>query len=265
MNPFSSLFRAFRRVFVALGLAVEKATETAAIDAANIEAGIRAQRQRAQDANKANGVLQGQVILLKEQIRDEEMREQQILAELREAAARNDEVTGGSLAETLESIQNEIARNKEQLARNEELYQTNLNIIAAAIKETEKMEREFKNLQVREKIANMQKGTADLIASSIQELRGMGEMGEAMQRLRERAASGEGQATATLDLARKTGHNIQVDQKARQARGRALFETFKATGSLKHPEVNVPVQTKADEAPAATQEPPARQRVGEGS
>ena len=42
---------------------------------------------------------------------------------------------------------------------------------------------------------------------------------------------------ATIDLATAMGKNIASSQEARNARGKALFEQFKQSGTLTNPEV----------------------------
>jgi hypothetical protein len=55
------MFRAFKRIFIWLGLMAEKATETDAINQAVVERGIRDSREKADRAHYANGQLAGQV------------------------------------------------------------------------------------------------------------------------------------------------------------------------------------------------------------
>ncbi|MBM3855951.1 MAG: hypothetical protein FJ399_22825, partial [Verrucomicrobia bacterium] len=65
-------FRAFKRIFVYLGLMAEKATETDAINQAVVERGIRDAKAKAEKAHYANGQLAGQIALLKDQVRRQE-------------------------------------------------------------------------------------------------------------------------------------------------------------------------------------------------
>jgi len=231
------MFKAIHRLFVYLGLLVEKSTETAAIDEAMIERGIRDQRAKAEGANTANGQMKTQIILLREQIREDERRAADYTAQLKQAVAANDEANGAHLAELLANVQDTLSRNNEQMAQFEELYKTNVQIIADALREIQRWQSEFTALKSRVKAAEMQKGLADLVKNSITELQGMTEVGAAMGRMKERAAGGEGQMGATLDLAKAMGKNVSSDMNARNARGKALFEQFKQTGTLTHPEV----------------------------
>lgn len=249
------MFRAIKRLFIYLGLMVEKSTETQAIDEAQIERGIRDQRQRADAANTANGQMKTQIILLKEQIRSEERQVAEYTAQLQLAADTNDEATGAHIAELLDNVQHELARNKEQLAQYEQVYQTNVQIIANSIKEIERYQREFEMMKARVKSSEVQKGLAELMKNSIQELQGMSDVGAAMNRMKTRAAEGEGQMSATIDLAAAMGKNVASAQEARQARGKALFAQFKANGKLTNPEVAQPATTEA--------KPAERQKVSE--
>ena len=52
-------------------------------------------------------------------------------------------------------------------------------------------------------------------------------MSKSMDQLRQSAAGGVGQMTATMDLAKSMGSDIQRQQEARKIRGKALFEQFK--------------------------------------
>ena len=96
------MFKALHRLFVYLGLLAEKSTETQAIDEAMIERGIRDQRSKADSANHANGQMKTQMILLKEQIRNEERQVAEYTAQLKLAAQTNDEATGAHYAELLD-------------------------------------------------------------------------------------------------------------------------------------------------------------------
>jgi len=231
------MFKAIRRLLVALGLMLEKATETQAIDEAMIERGIRDQRAKADAANTANGQMKTQMILLKEQIRSEERQVAEYTAQLKLAAQTNDELNGAHFAELLDNVQQEIARNNEQMAQYEIVYKNNVQIIANSLKEIERYQREFEMMKARVKTSEAQRGLADLVKNSIQELQGMSEVGQAMGRMKERAAAGEGQMAATIDLATAMGKNVASDQAARNARGKALFEQFKQAGKLTNPEV----------------------------
>lgn len=232
------MFNALRRLFVYLGLLAEKATETEAIDEAMIERGIRDQRGKAEAANTANGQMKAQIIMLKEQIRDNERQAEEYTAQLRLAAQTNDENSGAHYAELLENTQETLRRNSEQLAQYNTVYETNVHVIASALREIERYQREFVMMRSRVKASAMQKGLSDLVKNSIQELQGMTEVGAAMERMKTRAAEGEGQMAATIDLAAAMGKNVAADQTARQARGKALFEQFKRSGSLTHEEVS---------------------------
>jgi len=231
------MFKAIRRLLIALGLMFEKATETQAIDEAMIERGIRDQRSKADAANTANGQMKTQMILLKEQIRAEDRQVAEYMAQLKLAAQTNDEQNGAHFAELLDNVQQEIARNKEQMAQYEIVYKNNVQIIANSLREIERYQREFEMMKARVKTSEAQKGLADLVKNSIQELQGMSEVGQAMGRMKERAAAGEGHMAATIDLANAMGKNVASDQAARNARGKALFEQFKQSGTLTNPEV----------------------------
>src|ERR1035437_9923150 len=123
------MWRLFRRIFVALGLWSEKLGETETLDEAQIEAGIRDQRRRADAANTANGNLKTTIILLKEQMRDENNQIKSLTALLKQAAEKNDETNGASLAEQLDTAKTELARNQEQLTGLEDVYKQNITII----------------------------------------------------------------------------------------------------------------------------------------
>lgn len=246
------MFKSLRRLFVYLGLLAEKATETEAIDEAMIERGIRDQRAKAEAANTANGQMKAQIIMLKDQIRDDQRQVAEYTAQLQLAAQTNDELNGAHFAELLDNIQETLRRNNEQLAQYNTVYATNVQVIAASLKEIERYQREFVMMKSRVKASEMQRGLADLVKNSIQELQGMTEVGAAMERMKGRAAEGEGQMGATIDLAAAMGKNVAADQSTRNARGKALFEQFKRSGTL----------TNAEVATAETK-PVERQKVSE--
>lgn len=250
------IFRAIKRIFVFLGLMVEKSTENEAIDEAMIERGIRDQRAKADSANTANGQMKTQMILLKEQIRAEERQAAEYTAALTLAAQTNNENDGAHYAELLDNVNQEMSRNKEQMAQYEVVYKNNVQIIANSLKEVERYQREFEMMKARVKASETQRGLAELVKNSISELQGMSEVGQAMGRMQARAAAGEGQMAATIDLATAMGKNVAESQSARNARGKALFAQFKATGSLTNPEVKQPDST-------AESKPVERQKVAE--
>lgn len=232
------MFKAIHKLLIAFGLMLEKSTETQAIDEAVIERGIRDQRTKAEAANTANGQMKTQMILLKEQIRVEERQVAEYMVQLKHAAQTNDEQNGAHFAELLDNVQQEITRNQEQMGQYESVYRNNIQIIATSLREIERYQREFEMMKARVKTSVAQKGLADLVKNSIQELQGMTNVGQAMGRMKERAASGEGQMAATIDLANAMGKNIASDQTARNTRGKAMFEQFKQSGTLTNPEVS---------------------------
>ena len=231
------IFRAIHRLFVYLGLAIEKSTETVAIDEAMIERGIRDARGKADVANTANGQIKTQMILLKEQIRSEERQIEEYTAQLKLAAQTNDEINGAHFAELLDNVEQEMLRNREQMAQFDNVYKTNIQVIATSLREIERYQREFEMTKSRVRASEAQKGLSELAKNSIQALQGMSQIGQAMGRLKAHAAEGEGQMAATTDLAAAMGKNIANDQAARNARGKALFERFKTTGTITNTEV----------------------------
>ena len=232
------LLSPLKRILIAIGFWADEATHTAAIDEANIQADIKRQNDNALKANKDNGDLQTTIILLMQQ--------------LKEAAASNDETRGADLAERLDRANSELQINTEQMTTLEGLYQQNLDVIANSLRETERLQAEFKTLQAQNKNSKMLEQRAEQIQNSIAQLRQMTDTGQALERMRERAAKGQGRFTATMDLAKKMGANIAQSQNERNARGRALFEQFKAKGTLTNPEV-APAATAAESKPAERQ------------
>jgi hypothetical protein len=100
---------------------------------------------------------------------------------------------------------------------------------------------------------------AQMMQSSITELQGMGgEMNKSMDQLRQSAAGGMGQMTATMDLAKAMGSDVQRQQEARKARGKLLFDQFKAKAN----QVNAEAATMAPAAAAAAKAPE-RQKIAE--
>jgi len=250
------LLSPLKRILIAIGFWADEATHTAAIDEANIQADIKRQNDNALKANKDNGDLQTTIILLKQQIHNGEINAQTLTQQLKEAAASNDEARGADLAERLDRANSELQINTEQMTTLEGLYQQNLDVIANSLRETERLQAEFKTLQAQNKNSKMLEQRAEQIQNSIAQLRQMTDTGQALERMRERAAKGQGRFTATMDLAKKMGANIAQSQNERSARGRALFEQFKAKGTLTNPEV-------ASAATAAESKPAERQKISE--
>lgn len=250
------MFRAFKRVFIWLGLLAEQATETDAINQAVVERGIRDSKAKADKAHYANGQLAGQVALLKDQLKRQERQRDELQGMLQAAAAANDDANGAHYAEELATLESDITENKAQLDSLEQLYQQNTEIIAQSLREIQKFQREFEAVKAKVAIGRSLEGLAGMMKSSITELQGMvgGEMGQSMQQLRQSAASGEGQMRATLDLAKEMGSGIARQQEMRKARGAMLFQEYKKKMGMVQSEAAAP-QTNA---PAAE-----RQKIAE--
>jgi len=252
-------FRAIKRLFIWMGLAVEQATETDAINQAMVERGIRDAKAKADKAHYANGQLAGQVALLKDQLRRQERQRAEAQGLLQAAVAANDEANGAHFAEQLSDLEQDITDNQNQLKSLEELYQQNTQIIAQSLREIQKFQRDFEQVKARVAIGRSLENLSGLMKGSITELQGMmgGELSQSMQQLRQSAASGEGQMRATLDLAREMGSNVQRQQEMRRARGNLLFQEYKKKMGL----------VQSDAAPATPSvTPPAaepRQKIAE--
>ena len=102
-------FRAFKRIFIWMGLAAEQATETDAINQAVVERGIRDSKAKAEKAHYANGQLAGQIALLKDQVKRQERQRTELQGMLQAAAAANDEGNGAHFAEELAAVDAKIA------------------------------------------------------------------------------------------------------------------------------------------------------------
>ena len=249
------MFRALKRLFIYLGLAAEKATETDAINQGVVERGIRDSKAKADKAHYANGQLAGQVALLKDQIKRQERQREEIQGYLQAAAAANDEANGSHYAEELAMVEQDLAENQAQLRSLEELYVQNTQIIAASLREIQKFQREFEAVKAKVAVGRSLENLAGLMKGSIGELQGMmgGEMGQSMQQLRQAAAGGEGQMRATLDLAKEMGSSIQRQQEMKRARGALLFKEYQKKMGMVQPQA-----TAQPSAPA-----PERQKIGE--
>lgn len=247
------MFRAIKRLFIWLGLAAEKATETDAINQAVVERGIRDAKAKADKAHYANGQLAGQIALLKDQIKRQERQRDETQALLQAAAAANDEANGVHLAEELSTTESDLNENQAQLKSLEDLYQQNTTIIANSLREIQKFQREFEAVKARVAVGRNLEQLAGLMKGSIGELQGMmgDEMGQSMQQLRQAAAGGEGQMRATLDLAKEMGSSIQRQQEVKKARGAMLFKEYQKKMGMTQPSAEA-------NAPA-----PQRQKIGE--
>ena len=250
------MFRAIKRLFIWLGLAAEKATETDDINQAVIERGIRDSKAKADKAHYANGQLAGQIALLKDQVRRQERQRMELQGLLQAAAAANDETNGAHYAEELTALEDDINDNTAQLTNLEQLYQQNTQIIAQSLREIQKFQREFESTKARVAISRSLENLAGMMKGSITELQGMvgGEMGQSMDQLRKSAAAGEGQMRATMDLAKEMGSTYQRQQELRKTRGSMLFQEYKKKMGM--------VQSEASSTAAATT-PPERQRIAE--
>jgi hypothetical protein len=250
------MFRAFKRIFVWLGLMAEQATETDAINQAMVERGIRDSRAKADKAHYANGQLAGQIALLKDQVKRQERQRDELQGLLQAAAAANDEANGAHYAEELATVEQDLNDNKSQADNLEQLYKQNTEIIAQSLREIQRFQREFEAVKARVAVGRSLENLAGMMKSSITELQGMmgGEMSQSMQQLRQSAASGEGQMRATMDLAKEMGSGIARQQEVRRARGKMLFDEYKKKMGM----------VQADAAPqAASSTPPERQRIAE--
>jgi hypothetical protein len=251
------MFRAIKRLFIWLGLAAEKATETDAINQAVVERGIRDSKVKADKAHYANGQLAGQIALLRDQVKRQDRQREDLQGMLQAAAAANDEANGSHYAEELATLESELNDNKSQLDSLEQLYQQNTQIIAQSLREIQKFQREFETVKAKVAIGRSLENLAGMMKSSITELQGMmgGEMGQSMQQLRQSAAGGEGQMRATLDLAKEMGSGVARQQEMRKARGALLFQEYKKKMGMVQAEAAAP-------APAAP-EKQERQKIAE--
>jgi hypothetical protein len=248
------MFRAFKRIFIWLGLMAEQATETDAINQAMVERGIRDSRAKADKAHYANGQLAGQIALLKDQIKRQERQRDELQGLLQAAAAANDEANGAHYADELATVEQDLNDNKVQADNLEQLYKQNTEIIAQSLREIQKFQREFEAVKARVAVGRSLENLAGMMKNSITELQGMmgGEMSQSMQQLRQSAAAGEGQMRATLDLAKEMGSGIARQQEMRRARGKMLFDEYKKKMGM--------VQADAAQSTSA---PPERQRIAE--
>jgi chromosome segregation ATPase len=250
------MFRAFKRVFIWLGLMAEQATETDAINQAVVERGIRDSKAKAEKAHYANGQLAGQIALLKDQVKRQERQKAELQGLLQAAAAANDEANGAHFAEELAAVENEVTENNAQLESLETLYKQNTEIIANSLREIQKFQREFEAVKAKVAVGRNLEQLAGMMKGSITELQGMmgGEMGQSMQQLRQSAAGGEGQMRATLDLAKEMGSSIQRQQEMRKARGALLFKEYQKKMGMVQPGANATTPTAAA---------PERQKIAE--
>ncbi len=246
---FGSIGRFFWRIGVLLGVLVDKSTESDVFNEAIVERGIRESKEKAEKAHFANGQLAAQVALLKQQVKREESDRLEIEAALKIAVSQNDEANGAHYAELLANLDSEITDNKEQLKSLAETYEQNTKIIADSLREVIRFQREFEALKTKVRVGRSLESLSKLVAGSVTELQGMGsEQNSAMERMRTAAAQGQGQMTATLDLAKQVGSTVAIKQEARKAKGKALFEQYKQQMNKVEAEVTPVAEAPKQEA-----------------
>jgi phage shock protein A len=235
------MWKALKRLLIAIGIMAEDLTNTDGINQAVVERGIRDSKERASKASEDNGKLAGSISLLKEQLKKEGRQKEELQGLLSYAASVNDEANGANYAEQLANLEETIKDNQEQYDNLELMYKQNTQIIAESIRQIQKFQAEFSQLKIKVSMSRSMEGLATMMKSSITELQGMvgGEMSESMEKLRQSAANGEGQIRATMDLAKEMGSNIRNQQEARKAKGAMLFKEYqnKIGISKKQPEV----------------------------
>jgi len=240
-----TMWKAFKRLLMALNLWAEKASETDALNAAVVETEIRKQKGAADKAHYANGQLQANIMLLKNQIKQQEIKKKELNYLIEASVKTNDEANGAVYAEELANLESDLENNSQQLATLDQSYKQNTEIIAESIRQIQKMQREFEQLKAQVAVSRNLEGLATMYKSSITELQGMmgGEGASAMQRMRVAAVQGQAQMSSTMDLAKEMGAGIRQQQEARKARGKALFAEYKAksTASVQ------PTEVKTDE------------------
>jgi len=248
------MFRAIKRIFIALGLWAEKATETDAINQAQVEAGIRESKAKAEKANYANGQLAGQISLLRDQCKRQENKLLETKSLLQASIAANDDVNGATYAEELAIQEAELTENQSQLKALQETYTQNTQIIANSIREIQKFQREFDAVKAKVAMGRSMANLAQMMQSSITELQGMGgEMGKSMEQLRQSAAGGMGQMTATMDLAKAMGSDVARQQEARKIRGNLLLQQYKQKMGMVNAEAATTPSANAAAKPAERQ------------
>lgn len=259
-NPFTAIGRFFHKCMIILGFAIDDMGNNDMMNEATVQAEIGKAKQKASQAQSENGKLAGNIAMVKAQIADQKREEEKLVALVKIAINENDVTNGSSYAENLANLKTDIANNQQQLESMTNWYKNNVEIIAESLRQVQKFQRDFDQLKIRVKIGRSQQALAEMLKASTTELQGMvgGEAAEAMQRMRETAFAGEGQMTATIDLANKMGSSIKQEQIARQARGRALFEEMAAAAKSKSPNVGeqaiqVIAAVKAEEKPQVVQ------------
>jgi predicted nucleic acid-binding Zn-ribbon protein len=243
------MWRAIKRILITLNLMAEQSTETVAINEAQVEAGIRAQKDKAAKANYANGQLAGQIRLLKDQVKRGEQKCEEVKGLLQACANANDEANGAHYAEAFSAAQDDLKENQTQLEELQKAYEENTQIIANSIREIQKFQNDFERVKAKVATSQATKGLATLMQSSLTELQGMGstEMGKSMEQLRKTAAEGMGQMDATFNLATALGSDIKRQQEMRAARGKLLFDQFKASANKVNAEATATPATPAPE------------------
>lgn len=246
---------ALKRFGIAIASIFWRFSNTDGINQAVVEDGMRKAKEKLDKAHYANGQLQGTIIRLKDQIAIQERKKSELERLMTIAANQNNDTQGAYYAEQLESLQQDLTTNLEQLNGLTENYQQNTAIIANSIRELQKFQMDYERLKTRVAISRQLESLAELSKSSITELQGTlgGEMGEAMNQLKITASNGEGQMKATMDLAKEMGAGIKMQQEARQMQGKMLFQEWKAKHGM--------VQKDAAAEPKAENKKVEKQRI----
>jgi hypothetical protein len=230
MGVFSSVGNALSKIFAFIGINIDKWADNDALNEAVVQQKIKEQAQRADKANYANGQLATQIVLLRDQVRNQKNKKLELEGGIKDCVARNDELLGSELAEQLAGVEQDLVENQNQLDTSETLYQQNKEVIGNCLRETQRIKADFERLKTKVAVSKQMAGLANLMKGSISELQGMlgNQLGDAMDSLRKSAAEGEGQMRATMDMATQMGSNLKQQQDLRKAKGRSLFQEYKS-------------------------------------
>jgi hypothetical protein len=160
------MFRAFKRLFIWLGLMAEKATENRRHQPSRGRArhprcaGESRPGQHGQRPSRRPG---GHVERSNQAPEPAEAGDPGPAPGRRRA---NDEDNGAHYAEELANIEQDIADNDTQLQGLEQLYQQNKEIIAQSLREVQKFQREFETLKTRVAVGKNLDGLATLMKAA---------------------------------------------------------------------------------------------------
>ncbi len=202
---------------------------------------LRSQGERLKEAREGLVQYRALVEAVNRQVLDGTSREKDLTARIKAALGSGQRDLARTLAQQLESVKGDLAKNRDQLALHEQAYQNNLLKMQDAMRRMEEQRQALQKLKADVKMEEALAQISETASAFNMNVGRTTDFGEIIGRINERIDTAKGRARVASDLSAQGIEEIKAEQNVRDAKADEVLRQFELEmGLAQAPPISAP-------------------------